>query len=504
MSIAVTEFYKIHLLQQNIYSRLISLCVSHTLTIDDGLWLALDLSAFINLRHLSLIDIKRSCFELMLNTSSPNTSLVMFSIRYSEFYQAAYTYKGVPEGAYYDRIFCLFPLLRVCHLRFWRYVYDSQVSQIVLPLNKTFIPIETNLLNLQSLVLRECSPAFLLHLLGHHPQLQELSFDLCTPWLPDKHPLINDYNNRVSRIDKRLVPNLRRLKITLNYNSYATELLDQLFYHDVLYSLTNFTLVGMVNGPYIVCKLLSMLCHQCSYSAFTLPRIDKSLDAYSYFDKSTICVQSRWSYTVPTLNNRLTYVNNITLNGRRSQIDNEFLCYLRTIISWHQIISLTIDDSFDLCQLSLILSKMIHLRSLELHYHFNYNVDDDWNNQNLMKLFNDTSLCNILTSNGLQKLHLYTNWEYPDTIIIASLIVKRLPHLEIIELNCHNSSQVPETLHILMNGLPKLNFIIFHAFLTGEKQQELKMQDLQKHCTRTYRIEDLEPLADMTIIHIWL
>ncbi|CAF1620916.1 unnamed protein product [Rotaria sp. Silwood1] len=194
MSIAVTEFYKIHLLQQNIYSRLISLCVSHTLTIDDGLWLALDLSAFINLRHLSLIDIKRSCFELMLNTSSPNTSLVMFSIRYSEFYQAAYTYKGVPEGAYYDRIFCLFPLLRVCHLRFWRYVYDSQVSQIVLPLNKTFIPIETNLLNLQSLVLRECSPAFLLHLLGHHPQLQELSFDLCTPWLPDKHPLINDYN----------------------------------------------------------------------------------------------------------------------------------------------------------------------------------------------------------------------------------------------------------------------------------------------------------------------
>ncbi|CAF4590445.1 unnamed protein product, partial [Rotaria sp. Silwood2] len=356
---------------------------------------------------------------------------------------------------------------------------------------------------------------------------------------------------RVSRIDKRLVPNLRRLKITLNYNSYATELLDQLFYHDVLYSLTNFTLVGMVNGPYIVCKLLSMLCHQCSYrlavrwivkttisfsntsiillntlqqlkgripielelclyensysiSVFTLPRIDKSLDAYSYLDKNTICVQSRWSYTVPTLNNRLTYVNNITLDGRRSQIDNEFLCYLPTIISWHQIISLTINDSSDLCQLSLILSKMIHLRSLELHYHFNYNVDDDSNNQNLMKLFNDTSLCNILMSNGLQKLHLYTDWEYPDTTIIASLIVKRLPHLEIIELNCHNSSQVPETLHILMNGLPKLNFIIFHAFLAGEKQLELKMQDLQKHCTRTYRIEDLEPLADITIIHIWL
>ncbi|CAF4530701.1 unnamed protein product, partial [Rotaria sp. Silwood2] len=143
---------------------------------------------------------------------------------------------------------------------------------------------------------------------------------------------------------------------------------------------------------------------------------------------------------------------------------------------------------------------MIHLRSLELHYHFNYNVDDDSNNQNLMKLFNDTSLCNILMSNGLQKLHLYTDWKYPDTIIITSLIVKRLSHLEIIELNCHNSSQVPETLHILMNGLPKLNFIIFHGFLTGENQQESKMRDLQKHCRRAYRMEYRGSLTDVTIL----
>jgi hypothetical protein len=53
-------------------------------------------------------------------------------------------------------------------------------------------------------------------------------------------------------------------------------------------------------------------------------------------------------------------------------------------------------------------------------------------------------------SNGLQKLHLYTDWEYPYMIGIASLIVKRLPPLQIMELNFH-SSQVPETLHILMN-----------------------------------------------------
>ncbi|CAF4449017.1 unnamed protein product [Rotaria sp. Silwood2] len=345
----------------------------------------------------------------MLNTSSPNTSLIIFSIRYSEFYQAAYTFKDVPEDAYYERIFCLFPLLRVCHLRFWWYVYDSRDSQLVLSLNKTFIPVETNLFNLQSLVLRECSPAFLLHLFEHHPQLQELSFNLSTPWLPDKHPLMNGYNK-----------------------------------------------------------------------------------------------QSHWSYTVPALNNCLACINNITLDGRRSQINDEFLSYLPTVVSWHQITSLTIGDPSDLCQLGLLLSKMIHLRSLELHYHFDYDFDDDSNKQNLIHLFNDTSLCNILMSNGLQKLHLYTNWDYPDIISIAYLIVKQLPQMEIIELNCHNSSQVPETLHILMNGLPKLNFIIFHGFLTGENQQESKMRDLQKHCRRAYRMEYRGSLTDVTILNIWL
>jgi hypothetical protein len=182
MSIAVTEFYFTHLSQSTVCNRLISLCVSDTLTVDNGLWLAEHLSTFINLRHLSLIDIKRSSFELMLNTSSPNKSLIMFSIRYSDCYcRAAYTSEGVPEGAYYERIFHIFPLLHVCHLRFWRYMSSTLNREIVLPLNKAFMPIETSLLNLQSIVLRECSLAFLLHLLEHVPQLQDLSFGLCTP-----------------------------------------------------------------------------------------------------------------------------------------------------------------------------------------------------------------------------------------------------------------------------------------------------------------------------------
>ncbi|CAF0774666.1 unnamed protein product [Rotaria sordida] len=543
MGIAVTEFYYAHLLKPNIRDRLISLCISHTLTIDNGLWLASNISAFINLRHLSLIDIKRSCFELMLNTSASNTSLVIFNVHYTEYYRAAYTFKDVPEGAYYKKIFRLFPLLRVCHLRFWRYIYDTLDSQIVLPLNKPFIPIETNHSNLQSFVLRECSPAFLSHLLQYYPQLEELTFDLSTPWLPDKHPLLNNYKNQISRIDKRLVPNLRRLKITLKYDTNAMDLLDQLFDHNVLFSLTKFTLEGMVTGPNVVSKLLSMLCHQCSYTyivrwivkttislsntssillntlqqlkeripielelclyndsysikAFTLPRKDKSLYAYK---------QSHWPYSLSrALNNRLTCINQITLDGRYSQTNDECLSYLLTIVSCQQITSLTIDDPFDLCQLRLLLSKTIHLRTLELLYYFDYDLDDERNKQNVIKLFNDTSLCNILMSNGLKKLHFYTDWQYPDTIGIVSLIVKQLPHLEIIELNCHDGSQVPETLHILINGLPKLNFIIFHTLLTGENEQESKMRDLPNRCKRAYRLENLRELAHATILHVWL
>ncbi|CAF4896214.1 unnamed protein product [Rotaria socialis] len=313
------------------------------------------------------------------------------------------------------------------------------------------------------------------------------------------------------------------------------QLLDKLFDHDVLFSLTKFTLEETVTGPNVVSKLLSMLCHQCSYTyivqwfvkttislsdtssillnalqqlkgripielelflykddysikAFTLPRKDKYLCAYTYFNKNIVHVQSHWSCTLSTaLNNSLTCINTVALN-----------------VSCRQITSLTIYNSFDLYQLRLLLSKMIHLRTLELFYQFDYDLDDERNKQNVIKLFNDTSLCNMLMSNGLKKLHFYTDWEYPDTIGIVSLIVKQLPHLEIIELNCQNGSQVPETLHILINGLPKLNFIIFHGVLTGENEQESKMRDLPNHCKRAYRMEDLREHTNAPILHVWL
>jgi hypothetical protein len=196
------------------------------------------------------------------------------------------------------------------------------------------------------------------------------------------------------------------------------------------------------------------------------------------------------------------------MDGRRSEMNDKYLSYLPTIISCHQITTLAIDDPLDLCQLRLLVSKMINLRTLELYYHFNHKSDADSNKQNLIDFLNDTSLCNMLMSNGLQKLNLYTNWEYPDMIGIASLIVKQLPHLQIIELNCGNSrnSQVLQALHILINGLPKLNFLIFHGGLRGGNQQHSKMRDLWKNSTRAYRMECYNPLItiDEPVLYFWL
>jgi len=114
------------------------------------------------------------------------------------------------------------------------------------------------------------------------------------------------------------------------------KLLDQLFDHAVLFSLTKLILLGLVAGPDVVRNLLSMLCHQCSYTlmvrwhvetmislsdtsvilldtfrqlqgriaielelslyhhgycikALTVPRIDRYLSVDSYSNKNIVC-----------------------------------------------------------------------------------------------------------------------------------------------------------------------------------------------------------------------
>ncbi len=80
--------------------------------------------------------------------------------------------------------------------------------------------------------------------------------------------------SRISKINKNLVPNLRRLKITLGNYIDNVEPLDQLFDHNVLFSLTNFTLLGLVTGLKVVRNLLSMLCHHCSYKLMVIWNVE--------------------------------------------------------------------------------------------------------------------------------------------------------------------------------------------------------------------------------------
>ena len=178
MNIEVTHFYYKYLSQSNFCTRLTSLCVSDTFSIDNGLWFAKYGSTFINLRHLSLIDVKRSSFEMILNSLSPIDSLIMFSVHFAlADCRVASTFAFVPEGAYYGRIFRLFPSLHVCHLLFGRndhHTYESPFWTVSL----FTMPIRNNLLKLRSLTLRYCSPQFLPRLFQHLPQLEQLSCHL--------------------------------------------------------------------------------------------------------------------------------------------------------------------------------------------------------------------------------------------------------------------------------------------------------------------------------------
>jgi hypothetical protein len=193
MSIELTEFYYKYLSQPNVFNSLISLCVSDKFAFDNGLWLSSHLSQFINLRHLSLFDIKRSTFELILNLLSPMNSLKRFSVNFSETDRAYYTFCGVPEGVYYERIFRLFPSLHVCHLLLRRFMRDTIDSEFVLPSDKPFLPIQTYLPKLKSLTI-ECSIYFLSHLIEHLPQLEQLNYKHTDLWLPQEHLLRNDNN----------------------------------------------------------------------------------------------------------------------------------------------------------------------------------------------------------------------------------------------------------------------------------------------------------------------
>ena len=179
MTIEVANFYYERLSQTNLCTRLTSLCVSDTCSIGNSLWLAEYGSRFINLRHLSLIDVKRCSFEMILDSLSPIDSLIIFRVYFvSADNRAVVTFLSVPEGAYHERIFRLFPSLRVCHLLFGPHNHHTMYCPFLTFSDRYIVPIQSNLLNLRSFTLRYCSPEFLPHLFEHLPQLEQLSCHL--------------------------------------------------------------------------------------------------------------------------------------------------------------------------------------------------------------------------------------------------------------------------------------------------------------------------------------
>ncbi len=73
------------------------------------------------------------------------------------------------------------------------------------------------------------------------------------------------YFSQYSPIDKRLAPNLRRLKLNCVNKIVDVKSIEMLFEDDVFFSLTNFTLLAEITDLDVLHKVLSKLSNQCVY-----------------------------------------------------------------------------------------------------------------------------------------------------------------------------------------------------------------------------------------------
>ncbi|CAF4350606.1 unnamed protein product, partial [Rotaria socialis] len=352
----------------------------------------------------------------------------------------------------------------------------------------------------------------------------------------------------ITPINKRLAPNLRRLKIKWFNSIIQLKSINKLFERDVLFSLTNFRLYAKIAGPRVLHNLVSMLSNQCLYSfdvkwfvrigmsvpntdkilsdtcqnlkgsvsielelslkenvysirAATIPRMDKSLRVYSYLDKNTVYGRNQWSYNRCVFNSQLFRCNAIIMN-EDYRINDKFLSLLPPVVLWHQVTSLSIPHPFNSTHLHLLFSQTTNLRILELHYRREFEYKVDSKRKTLIHLFNDTSLCNMLMSNGLRQLNLFPAFDQTNLIKIGNLIVKRLSSLQVIKLESVNVKLI-EMSHILINGLEKLSFLtIIGADNYGEIYDQ-GLRDLQNSNTRSFRTEVPKTIDENTLF-VWL
>lgn len=193
----------------------------------------------------------------------------------------------------------------------------------------------------------------------------------------------------------------------------------------------------------------------------------------------------------------------ISWHDRAFEMKTECLSYLSTITSWNHVTSFEMIGQLDFCLLRLLFSKMVHLRNLIVHHYFTTPPDIQSKREYLTNMFTDTSLCETLMSNGLEKLRLYNNSKYPSVKDIASAIVKGLDYLQIIEWR-FDVEQIPEVLEIFLNGLSKSSLLIFHVDRQPAIQLLPKIEALQKLSKRTFRIDYCESSFAYERLYIWM
>ncbi|CAF2849983.1 unnamed protein product [Rotaria sp. Silwood2] len=255
-----------------------------------------------------------------------------------------------------------------------------------------------------------------------------------------------------------------------------------------------------LKGPVPIELKLSFERNMYSIRAVTVPRMEKYLCVYSYLH-NTVLGRSRWPYNRCVLNGQLLRCNEIIMSECYDQINDEFLSLLPPIVPWHQVTSLNIIQPFNSTHLYVLFSKMTNLRTLELYYSSEYDSKIGLKEETLIDLLNDACLCNMLISNGLRQLSIFTAWEQPNLINIAYLIVERLPHLQVIELN--GTSELAEISRILINGLSKLNFLTIGGCIKYGKLYDKQLRDLQNSITRSFRIE-VPSTTDEDTVFVWL
>jgi hypothetical protein len=126
---------------------------------------------------------------------------------------------------------------------------------------------------------------------------------------------------------------------------------------------------------------------------------------------------------------------------------------------------------------------MTNIRTLELHYQDEDDLEIDWKRETLVNVVNDASLCNVLMSNDLRQLNLFTIDDNGELNGIKDQLIQMA--------------------HILINGLLKLNFLTFIGSLQEGKIYEKKLRDLQNSNTHSFQTE-VPNTMDYGTVFVWL